>query len=294
MTQPAFRHLTLLLPALLLTACGDAPKPPVAAEAKPKPKAETAIAEFARGRLSTPSAHPEKGRPFGQSSAEDRALVDAALQTLSSSSSSEVEAKLTELRHIESAELLRVAGTLLQHSDADVRLNGLTLVEGYSDPGLLPLIQTAHRDSSADVRIEAMELAQYITSPTIQPILSAALQDTHNSVRHLALQSALKQDPAVQSSLLDSASASAYPDVAQAALAHTEASPKKSSIGRFFQALDHRDSTVRSQAHEALSLLLHQSFPSAQAAQSWWQKHATAFNDDLVLTDANLASQLAR
>ena len=154
---------------LLLTACGDAPQPPATAEAQAKPKAETSITEFSRGRLSTPSAHPEKGRPFGQSSAEDRALVDAALQTLSSSSPATVEAKLTELRHLESAELLRVASTLLQHRDAEVRLNGLTLVEGYSDAGLLPLIQTAQRDSSTDVRIQAMELAQYVTSPALQP-----------------------------------------------------------------------------------------------------------------------------
>lgn len=292
------KQIPLILAAgLLLAACGDSPEQPQerTTTAPAHSATATSVVEFRRGRLAMPSAHPEHGKPFSPSSAADKALVDAALPMLSSkSSAAEVEAQLTQLRQLESAELLRVAHALMQHSEPDARLAGLTLVEGYASQELLPLIQKAQRDTAEEVRIQAMELAQYVLSPEITSTLAPALRDPHPSVRHLALQSALKQDATSRETLLDAAASSPMPDMALAALAHTEASPKKANIGRFFQALDHADASVRAQSHEVLALTLHQSFPDARSAQAWWQQHSSSFNEDMVLTDTALATQLAR
>jgi hypothetical protein len=291
----AFQSMRLslaALPFLLLAACDDAPR--VTEPAKPQSQPQPQLATFERGRLSTPSAHPEQGRSFAPSTQEDESVVEDALSRLGLHvSTAAVESALASVRHVESAELLRVASALQQHAEADVRLLGLTLLEGYSDSRVLPFILTAVKDSAVDVRIESMELAQYQRSADILPALTSALADSNVSVRQLALQSALKQDAATEAKILDAAVSSPFQDVAAAALAHTEARPQKANIGRAIMALDHSHPQIREQAHEMLSLLFHQSFPNSRAAQTWWQKYAPAFNDDLVMTDSTLATELA-
>jgi HEAT repeat protein len=278
-----------------MTGCDDttAPEKEPASQA-PQPRG-TPVTQFERGRLSMPSAYGERGRAFSATSPEDAAAIDAALKALANVRTlAEAEAIITSVRHIESAELLRLAQQLSSHQDPDVRLTALTLVEGFSDPNILPLIQKASTDSSADVRVEAMEVAQPIVHPRLQPILISSLKDSHPTVRQLAIFSALKQKPDVQRSVLDDAAKSPHADVAQSALSFTEASPSKTTVGRYFNALDHPDATVRIQAQEALALTFHQTFKTGAEASNWWAKHQQSFDDNLVLTDRELATKMAR
>jgi hypothetical protein len=285
----------LLLPLFLLSSCGDAPQPTVKVKPADTPALQNSVAQFQRGRLAIPSAYGATGRSLQPSTAEDAAAVDQALGQISNRSTlADIERVLSTVRHLESAEILRLVRALLEHPEADVRLTALTLVEGCNDITLMPLVEQSLADPADEVRLEALELAQHLSTPTLEPLLQRSLADSNPNARQLALHSALKQGAAVKERLLDAASSSPDPQLANAALAFTEATPSKGSIQRFFQALDHPSASVRTSAREMLTLTFHQDFSTAKQAQAWWKIHATAFNDDLVLTDVNLATQLAR
>lgn len=280
-----------LLLALCLTGCGDEKPEPQKAETQTGQKEfaplDRSLVTYERGRYYTPSVTNDAARSFAELTEDEKRRAEEVRKALRSAGSiDEIQQQLADARTLESAALLDVVDDLLKHDDPLVRTLALTLIEGINSPELARPLRDAFADPSADVRIQAMEVAQHVVDPALCDLLLNMMDDEHISVRQLALQSARNQGEDFAEHAINRAATSPKEDMAMAGLALIESNPSKRTIGIVMRGLDHQSAKVREQAHEMLFLATHQSFKSRAEAQAWWKQYQAAFDDSLVITDA--------
>lgn len=282
--------LGLLLLGATLSSCGDngneASK--AAAEKKSREMAplDRSVVTFERGRYYTPTVANDAARTFSAVTDDERRLAAEVRRELKKARGlAEIQQHLADARTLESQALLDVVDDLLKHADAEVRTLALTLIEGVNSPAVVPPLRDSLTDSGVEVRIQAMEVAQHVVDPAIREVLLQAMEDENVSVRQLALQAARNQGAEFNELAVARAATSPKEDMAAAGLTLIEASPSKKTVNLVMRGLDHPSERVREQAHEMLFLTMHQSFPNAAAAQTWWKQNQTAFDDDLVIVD---------
>ncbi len=304
-----FKHLSVLMLAGLIVACGPKPAPeskPGAAAGSPAPAPPKSAGKHRpvrdadrHGPGSPGSIQFHRGKYLRQQLADDgmpaarkagplqndeRALLQNLITQAKAKPAADAALHIIDqARELNSIEVLPLVSAMLAHADADVRGNALSLLEGLGDLAVIPVVNTAMKDSDAEVRLQAIEAAGRITSPDLAPILLNALGDADLSVRQLAFQAGMRQDDASRMKIIEQAVKSPVEDVAQAGVSILEAQPSKSSVPLLMDALSSPSSFIRERAHDILGLTFHENFTNTDGAKAWWQQNHSNYDETLVL-----------
>jgi hypothetical protein len=192
------------------------------------------------------------------------------------------EEVLAEARAMESELILAVAMQILESPEAEIRAQGLMLIDGVSDSAVLPLIEKGYGDADLDVRQLAMETALAVRSPEVEGLVLRGLADEDETIRQTAFQVGLNQEGEVAERALVSGIASSHEDLGLAALAMAENELSKKLLPAVIEALDHRSVAVKEAAREMMYFFFHENFQSRADAATWWAQNQGDYAENLV------------
>lgn len=271
-----------------LLGCGKAPPVSDQELSKPAPielpagSHPQAVTVYERGKYS--SGISAVGDTFAAVTDEERALQIQLLERMDKGSGNRavLEDVLAQARTLESEVILPVAFKVLESPDADIRAQGLMLVDGVSDGAVVPLLEKGYEDADLDVRQLAMELALVVRSPEVEPLMNRALVDEDETIRQTGFQVGLNQEGEIAERALVQGMASSYEDLGLSALAMAENELSKRLLPSVFKALDHPSLEVKESAKEMMYFFFHESFNSGTEAAQWWSSNGRFYDDDLV------------
>lgn len=221
---------------------------------------------------------------FGPETEEEKAVSQRLLRRLREKPGNRKaqEEVLAEARTLESPLVLPVANEILDSPDADIRAQGLILVDGRTGPEILPLIEKGLNDPELDVRQLAMETALTVRSPAMEKVVMERLSDSDMNIRQTALQAGVNQGGEVAERTLAKGIDSPHEDLGLAALALAENNLTKRQLPSVIGALENPSDEVRETAKDMLYFFFHESFDSRAAAEKWWQANQGLYDNDLV------------
>lgn len=276
---------------LLLMALGGCDRtPPVVDELVtprdqielPKDSQPRSVVTYERGRFSASLSGSMGG--FGAVTDEEREVQSRLLEQLQNNPKDKAvyEEVLAEARTMESELILGIAMKILESPDAEIRAQGLMLVDGVSDGAVVPLLEKGYDDVDLDVRQLAMESALAVRSPEVERLMTRGLADQDETIRQTAFQVGLNQEGELAERALVVGMSSPYEDLGLSALAMAENELSKRLLPSVFKALDHPSPEVKESAREMMYFFFHETFQSGTEAARWWGSNGRYYDDDLV------------
>lgn len=241
-----------------------------------------AVTTYQKGKYSSGLAGV--GDTFADVTDEERALQIQLLQRVDGAKGNRavLEDVLAEARTLESKVILSIAFKVLESPDAEIRAQGLMLVDGMSDGAVVPLLEKGYDDADLDVRQLAMELALIVRSPEVERLMNRALNDEDETIRQTGFQVGLNQEGEIAERALVQGMASSYEDLGLSALAMAENELSKRLLPSVFKALDHPSLEVKENAQEMMYFFFHEKFSNGAEAAQWWGSNGRYYDDDLV------------
>ncbi|MCB1237994.1 MAG: HEAT repeat domain-containing protein [Verrucomicrobiae bacterium] len=170
----------------------------------------------------------------------------------------------------------------LQQPDSGTRAFALELLAEFTDgDAIVPLLRSGLHDSDPEARLAALRGAVGLPPQALIPFIGEVFANSDASVRQSGLELAAELHPADYLNLLATGAASAYADLATQSLDEASLVVDKSSVSRFFPALDSADPEVKESAREFFDFRFETTFGNSAEADAWWQKNADRYNEDL-------------
>jgi hypothetical protein len=259
----------------------DRMQPPVV-PSQPLGKHASTVVEYERSKYS-PSVQPT-GAEFGEITEDEKEMAKTLLGRLDAAGGRRqvYEKALEEARLLTSELILDLAFKILESPDADIRAQGLMLVDGITDEKVVSLLEKGFQDADLDVRQLAMETALILKSPKVENLVVKGLGDNDQTIRQTAFQLGLNQEGEMAERTLVSSIQSPHQDLGMAGLTMAENQLSKGLVPTVFGALSHPSAEVRENAKDMLFFFFHRDFSSPAQAESWWRENQQHYDDQMV------------
>jgi hypothetical protein len=255
---------------------------PAGVPVHPLGKHASTVVEYERSKYS-PQMQPT-GAEFGEITEEEKEVAKGLLDRLDAAGGRRrvYEKVLEEARLLTSELILDLAFKILESPDADIRAQGLMLVDGITDEKVVTLLEKGFQDVDLDVRQLAMETALILKSPKVENLVVKGLGNDDQTIRQTAFQLGLNQEGELAERTLVSSIQSPHQDLGMAGLTMAENQLSKGLVPTVFGALSHPAEEVRENAKEMLFFFFHKNFSSPSEAESWWRENQQHYDDQMV------------
>ena len=209
--------------------------------------------------------------------------VDSIAQQLKGMTIAEDKIELIDqLEDMDDPALTALINSLLDDSNADVRLAALELLEEKEKGDISSCLDKALDDPDDDVREYAATLVDGIKDKDeAKVLLIKALDDSSDSVREAGFDVLVDKSNDVQEAVFAESIHSAYQDVKEITADAVLDIPSHSSVNILIEGLKDPDPNFLEYINSKFDYLFAKEFKSYEDAKKWWDKNQGNYDDEL-------------
>ena len=209
--------------------------------------------------------------------------VDSIAQQLKGMTIPEDKIELIDqLEDMDDPALTALINSLLNDSNADVRLAALELLEEKEKGDISSCLDKALDDPDEDVREYAATLVDGIKDKDqAKVLLTKALDDSSDSVREAGFDVLIDKSNDVQEAVFAESIHSAYQDVKETTADAVLDIPSHTSVNILIEGLKDPDPDFVEYINSKFDYLFAKEFKSYEEGKQWWNENKNKFDDEL-------------
>lgn len=227
------------------------------------------------------SAPAEPAVSAGFQNPQIAGLYESYIQSTSSAGRVEILQSLLEYAVGQDREVLPILELALDDPDPAVVQAGAGLLESYSLPEALSLIEKALHSRDEQTRLIALSPLEQIADPKAAQLACLALSDPSPEVRSQALEVIRGQQEDIQILSLSQAMGSVSDEVKSDVLSLLELRGDKPAVEVILVGLKDPNSEFQEEVKRVLQFLLDQEFTSYNEAMRWWRANRDRYDENL-------------